>query len=75
MPVVVSADKLENELFVAGIDEKGNIRVSTAVHGIVKIIETQDSSIFAGFFIIMKFYHITGVIGMADEGFAFTGLC
>lgn len=75
MPVVVSADKPENELFVAGVDEKGNIKVSTAAYGIVKIIETQDCCVFAGFFIIMKFNHITGGIGMADKGFAFTGLC
>ncbi|ECG1392248.1 TPA_asm: hypothetical protein GNB58_004864 [Salmonella enterica subsp. houtenae serovar 45:g,z51:-] len=71
MPVVVSADKPENELFVAGVDEKGNIKVSTAAYGIVKIIETQDCCVF----IIMKFNHITGGIGIADKGFAFTGLC
>ncbi|EEG2784371.1 hypothetical protein GXR14_003084 [Salmonella enterica] len=75
MSVVVSADKPENEFFVAGVDEKRNIKVSTAAHGIVKLINTQDSCVFAGFFIIMKFNHITGDNGMVDKGFAFTGLC
>uniref|UniRef100_UPI00383BA85C hypothetical protein n=1 Tax=Salmonella enterica TaxID=28901 RepID=UPI00383BA85C len=73
--VVISTDKPEDEFFVAGVDEKGDIKVSTAAYGIVKIIETQDSSLFAGFFIIMKFNHVTGGIGMADKGFAFTGFC
>ncbi|ECH1725676.1 hypothetical protein FPJ14_23585 [Salmonella enterica] len=75
IPAVVSTDKPENELFVAGVDEKGNIKVSAAAHGIVEIIETQDSCVFAGFVIIMKLNHITGNIGMVDKGFALTGLC
>lgn len=60
VPVVVSADKPEDEFFIAVVDEEGNIEVSTAAHGIVERIETHDSSIFTGFFIIMKLNHITG---------------
>ncbi len=56
--VVVSADKLEDEFFVTGVDKEGNIEVITAAHGIVELIKTQDSSIFTSFFIIMKL--ITG---------------
>jgi hypothetical protein len=65
--------KPEDEFFVAGVDKERNVKNSTAVHGIVEVIKTQDSSIFAGFLIIMKLSHITGYIGVADPGFAFTG--
>nr|WP_167565878.1 hypothetical protein [Candidatus Erwinia dacicola] len=58
VPVVVSADKPEDEFFVTGVDEEGNIEVITAAHGIVELIKMQDSSIFTSFFIIMKI--ITG---------------
>ncbi|MEG5901891.1 hypothetical protein [Enterobacter bugandensis] len=70
---VISADKPENEFFVTGIDEEGNAEVSTAVHGIVERVKTQDSSVPAGIILIMKLNHITGRVRVADQGFTFTG--
>lgn len=71
--MVISTDKPEDEFFITVVNKEGNIKVSTAVHGIVEIIKTQDSGVLAGFFIIMKLNHITGDISVADLRFAFTG--
>ncbi|EJO7321621.1 hypothetical protein ACFE4M_004584 [Salmonella enterica] len=72
---VISADKPEDEFFVTGINEEGNTEVSTAVHGIIEFIKTQDSSLFAGVVDIVQLHHITGLLGVADKGFTFTGRC
>lgn len=45
VPVVVSADKPEDEFFIAVVDEEGNIEVSTAVHGIIEVIKTQCGAV------------------------------
>ena len=71
--MVISADKPEDEFFVTVVDEEGNIKINTTVHGIVEIIKTQDSGVLTSFFIIMKRNHITGDIGVVDLRFAFTG--
>ncbi|EDZ5934440.1 hypothetical protein ONZ27_005446 [Salmonella enterica subsp. enterica serovar Chandans] len=75
MTTVISADKPEDEFFVTGINEEGNTEVSTAVHGIVEFIKAQDSSLFASVVDIVQLHHITGLLRVADKGFAFTGLC
>lgn len=72
---VISADKPEDEFFVTGVDEEGNTEVSTAVHGIVEFIKTQDSSLFASVVDIVQLHHITGLLRVADKGFTFTGFC
>ncbi|EDB4569333.1 hypothetical protein [Salmonella enterica] len=72
---VISADKPEDEFFVTGINEEGNTEVSTAVHGIVEFIKAQDSSLFVSVVDIVQLHHITGLLRVADKGFAFTGLC
>lgn len=47
---------------------------SATGHGIAELVEARDSCVLAGFFIIMKFNHITGGhTGVADPGFTFTG--
>jgi|GEM_PF-2988451 len=71
--MVISADKPEDEFFIAVVDEERDIKVGTAVHCIVKIIKTQDRSVLAGFFIFMKLNHITGDTSVANLRFAFTG--
>ncbi|MGU3416603.1 hypothetical protein [Enterobacter bugandensis] len=73
MTTVISADKPEDEFFVACINEEGNAEVSTAAYGIVEIIETQDSSVLAGIILIMTLNHITGRVRVADPGFTFAG--
>ncbi|EBE1092100.1 hypothetical protein WIH50_005599 [Salmonella enterica] len=73
VPTVIFADKPEDEFFVAVVNEKGNIKVSATGHGMVELIEAQDRCVLAGFFILMKFNHITGRIGVANPGFTFTG--
>ena len=71
--MVISADKPEDKLSVTVIDEERDIKVSTAAHGVVECIETQDRGIFTRFVIIMKLNHIAGDIRVADLRFAFTG--
>lgn len=44
MPVVVSADKPEDEFFVTGVDEEGNTEISTAVHGIVEFSKRRTAA-------------------------------
>ncbi|HFJ2164108.1 TPA: hypothetical protein ACGTPM_004331 [Salmonella enterica] len=72
---LIFTDKPEDEFFVAGVNEKGNIKVCTTGHGMVEIVEAQDRGVLAGFFIFVKFNHITGNICVAGPGFTFTGFC
>ncbi|HFW0075201.1 TPA: hypothetical protein ACIARG_004537 [Salmonella enterica subsp. enterica serovar Saintpaul] len=75
LAILIFTDKPEDEFFVAGVNEKGNIKVCTTGHGMVEIVEAQDRCVLAGFFIFVKFYHIAGDIGVAEPGFTFTGFC
>ncbi|MGU3416480.1 hypothetical protein ACLBW0_23135 [Enterobacteriaceae bacterium C34A] len=71
---IISADKLEDEFVVAGIDEERDTQGTAAVNGVVKIPEAQHVRI-TGCVVIVQLNHITGLFRMADRGFAFMGFC
>ncbi|MEG5901893.1 hypothetical protein, partial [Enterobacter bugandensis] len=58
---VISADKPEDELFVAGIDEERDTQGSAAVNGVVKIPEAQHVRV-TGCAVIVQLNHITELV-------------